>query len=164
MTTDAQTIESTKNEFVRAKNGLLNIFAHTPDDRVNWSPAKTARTPVHLMVHAASAVRNLHHTMMGTPFPVPTPDEAEKYFRDEESHFSTREQALEKFTTACEDFEKWMDGLDAGQLDTEVKMPFNFGQMAIRNIMGFPAMHTQWHQAQLEYLQTIYGDMDWHMG
>ena len=27
----------------------------------------------------------------------------------------------------------------------------------------FPAYHTHGHVAQMDYIQTIYGDQDWHM-
>lgn len=40
------TISQAKAEFVRAKDQVIRALATTPDDRIHWSPAPTARTPI----------------------------------------------------------------------------------------------------------------------
>ncbi len=58
-------ISKTKADFVRAKEDLARAFATTPEDRINWSPSPTARTPVQIVAHAAEAIRNIHNFLNG---------------------------------------------------------------------------------------------------
>jgi hypothetical protein len=39
---------------------LLRNLAKTPDDRLNWSPSPTARTPLHLVAHCAFSLGFIH--------------------------------------------------------------------------------------------------------
>lgn len=64
-----ETITQAKAEFLRAKEQLLSSLATTPDDKLNWSPATSARTPLHLAAHAASAVSGIVRMLNGEPFP-----------------------------------------------------------------------------------------------
>jgi hypothetical protein len=158
-----QEIQESRANFTAAKDRLTQAFATTSDDRINWSPSATARTPVHLVAHAAGAVKNLHNTLDGRTFPAPNPAVADKEFLEWEQQFSTREQVLEVLEKNSRAYLEWLDALDPERLDTMVKMPFGFGELPMRLVLTFQAFHMQDHTSQLVYLQTIYGDRDWHI-
>jgi len=123
-------IDTNRVEFTGARDVMAHALATTPDDRINWSPSPTARTPVQQVAHAAAAVAHLTATLDGRRFAVPTPAEADLEFRAWERQFTTRDEVL---------------------------------SLLARNGDAFPALHTRVHAAQIDYIQTIYGDHDWHL-
>lgn len=156
-------IEQAKDDFVRAKNSLAHALATTPDDRLNWSPSPSARTPIQVVAHAAIAIKNLNNTLDGRPFKAESIPAADAGFREEERQYTTREQAtelLEKHSTA---YLVWLDTLTPERLDSIVELPFDLGQAPLKACLTFPPMHTQVHASQIQYIQTIYGDHDWHL-
>lgn len=155
-------VSSAKADFLQAKQGLLHALANTPDERVNWSPAPTARTPIHLVVHAAEAIGAIHAALDGTPFPYRTTEAADRFFREVEAGVATREEALALFEAKAEAYVAWLEALDPARLDTSATMPFG-GAVPMAFALTIPALHTRYHVAQLDYLQTAYGDRDWHV-
>jgi len=164
MTMTQDTITQAKSAFLQAKGGLCNAFASTPDDRLNWSPSPTSRTPIQQVSHAAYAIKNIHNFLIGDLFPIESTVEADQYFREQDSKFSTRDEALALLEQNCDGFVAYLDSLTPDQLATMIKLPFKLGEAPVGIAITFPASHTQWHQAQIEYIQTIYGDHDWHIG
>jgi hypothetical protein len=159
-----ETIDSAKGNFLYAKSQLVRALNTTPDDRINWSPAPSARTPIEIAAHAAEGVKNIHGTLDGRTFAVPTPEEADRGFRAWEAQFKTREKVLDLLERNSEAFVGWLDGLTPERLETMVTMPFGMGQVPLSMAITFVARHTQYHVAQMDYVQTLYGDRDWHMG
>lgn len=156
-------IQSAKGDFLQAKAGLLHALSTTPDERLNWSPSPTARSPLHQVVHAAESIRNIHGFLDGRTFDVPTPEEADQGFREFERSFSRRDEAVGLFESRADAFVAWLDALGAERLGSLVTTPFGMGAVPTEVAITFPALHTRWHQAQIDYIQTIYGDLDWHM-
>jgi len=161
--TTRETAEAAKANFLRAKGQLCHALANTPDDRLNWSPSPTARTPLHQVVHAAEAIGNIHGMIAGGIFPVTTTAEADAGFRAQERRFTTREEALALLDAKSDAYVAFLDGMTDKQLDGLMTAPFGLGQVPVRIALSFPVEHTVWHVAQLDYIQTVYGDHDWHM-
>lgn len=156
-------IQSARAEFLQAKGGLLHALSNTPDDRLNWSPSPTARSPLHQVVHAARSIGNIHGFLDGKPFTVPTPAEADRGFREFENGITRREEAISLLESHADAFIAFLDALEPERLGTMVTTPFGMGDVPTETAITFPAMHTRWHHAQIDYIQTIYGDQDWHM-
>jgi hypothetical protein len=164
MTFTQDTINQAKGEFLQAKERLTIALATTPDDRVNWSPSETARTPIQIVAHAAGALKNIHGMMVGQPFEVGSTTEADAGFREWERQFTTREQVLELLEENSDAYVAFLESLTPEQLETPMQLPFGMGHAPIGIGLSFPPGHTRVHTAQIEYIQTIYGDHDWHMG
>jgi hypothetical protein len=156
-------IQSTKAEFLQAKAGLLHAVSTTPDDRLNWSPSPSSRSVLHQVVHAAQSIYNIHGFLDGRPFPVPTPEETDRICREYESGFTRREEALSLFERNSDAFVAFLEALEPDRLSVLVTTPFGMGDFPTEVAIKFPAMHTRLHHAQIDYIQTIYGDRDWHM-
>ncbi len=152
-----------KGKFLNAKSRLLTMVSATPQDRLNWSPSPTSRSVIQIVGHAAMSIRNLTETFEGRTFAIPTPVAAEAHFREEDKTFTSLEQVLALLDQHSSTFIAFLDSLTPERLGTMVTMPFAFGEMPMSIVIDFPAQHTIWHEAQIEYLQTIYGDHDWHM-
>ena len=161
MDSTADTVSTTKDEFLRAKAQLIRALEKTPDDRINWSPSETARTPVHIVAHAECAIEFIHQMMMGKPFDIATTADADRYFLDAERPYTTREDALSLLESKSDAFVTWLESVTAEDLAVMAPMPFGMGAVPVSLGITFPAMHTQGHTAQIDYIQTIYGDRIW---
>ena len=156
-------VSQAKSEFIRAKDRLTNLFAQTPDDKINWSPSASSRTPVQLVAHCAEAIRNINRFLDGHPFEIKDPAKADDHFRELESRYNTREQALGFLNQVSSEYVAWLDVLTPDKLATIIELPFGFGTAPVSDGLAFPWRHTQAHIAQIEYIQTIFGDHDWHL-
>jgi hypothetical protein len=156
-------ISKAKADFVRAKDQLTRALANTPDDKVNWAPSPTARTPVQIVVHCAQALRNINEFLDGQPFPVTDTAAADKFFREQEQPFTTREQAVSLLEKNSAEYLAWLDALTPERLNTSIQLPFGLGSAPVAAGLAFPAAHTQGHVGQIDYIQTIYGDRAWHL-
>lgn len=164
MSNDQATIDKAKADFLQSKGRLVHGLNTTPDDRINWSPSPTARTPIEQVAHAASSIKNIHGFLQGDPFTVPTTAEADKGFREHDAQFKSREQVLAALEDYSANYLAWLEQLSPDQLSKMVSLPFGMGEVPTAIALTFIPMHTDWHTAQLDYIQTIYGDHDWHAG
>jgi hypothetical protein len=136
----------------------------TPDDKLNWSPSPSARTPLQIVAHSASSIGHITDMLNGIPFQIENSAAADKEMLAWEKQFTTRAATVAVFDENCNKYMTWLDTLSPDQLGKEVEAPFGMGMMQVGRGLFFPPMHTMGHVSQLEYLQTIYGDRDWHMG
>jgi len=160
--TPQQIVDDAKAEFTRAKDRITKALTTTPDDKINWSPAPTARTPLHQVAHAAMAVSGIHKMFQGEPMPFDNIAEMDAKWRAEEKAFTTRDQALDLLNKNSETYLAWLDGLTPVQVTSTFTAPF--GEFPMASAITWPADHLRNHAGQMEYLQTCYGDLDWHMG
>ena len=62
-------IDDVKAEFNRAKGRIERDLTSTPDDKINWAPTESARTPIQLVAHAAMGTEGIAGLLSGKPFP-----------------------------------------------------------------------------------------------
>lgn len=151
-------------DFIQAKAGLLHALETVPNEWLNWMPAPTARSPLHQVVHAAEAIGHLHGTLDGRTFAAPSTKEADQGFRASERRYTSREEAARLLEEKASLFVDWLGLQSDDRLTEKVVMPFGMGTIAMEVAILFPALHTRWHHAQIDYIQTLYGDLDWHVG
>lgn len=156
-------VERAKAEFIQATGGLKHALATTPDDRINWSPSATSRTPLQVASHAAISVGDMLGNLKGDTFAIPTTGEAERFHRERDSKIKTREEALRLLDENQRAYFEWLDDLTPERLDSPMNLPFGMGAMPTRIGIEVMALHVNWHTAQINYIQTIYGDQDWHL-
>ena len=157
-----QTIEGAKANFIQAKQGFLKNYSEVPEDKKTWAPSSTARSAKDILFHTAWAISSIHGMLKGTPFGGPSTAAADIEFREAEAACPSSEEALNALETHSRNLLDWMDTLTPSYLEKLVEAPFGLGSVPVAIAIGFPAMHTNHHTAQLEYLQTIYGDRVWH--
>jgi hypothetical protein len=156
------TLGQTKAEFLRAKERMAHALATTPDDKINWSPSPTARTPLQLVAHGAMAITSIQNMLAGKPFPYAGPAELDTATRHAEKEYTTRAQVLGLLDQTSATYLAWLDTVTPEQLAATLHLPFGPpAPMAVG--ITFPAYHLTGHVAQMDYIQTIYGDHDWHI-
>ncbi len=151
-----QIIEDAKSEFLRAKGRLVKVLAATPDDRINWSPSETSRTPVQLVGHSASSIPGIQGWLAGGPFPFADMAQMDAVLREEEKSFTTRDHVSTLLEDGSTGYIAWLDSLTPEQVaaDKETMM----GTFPMAQAITWVADHIRSHVAQIEYVQTIYGD------
>jgi uncharacterized damage-inducible protein DinB len=154
-------IQSVKMDFDRTTGRLLTDLAATPDDKLNWSPSPTARTPLEVAFHCAEVISGIHGSVDGTnPMPSVTPAEMDAYCREQEMKPRSREDVVKMIEEKSSAYSAWLEGLSDEKLLETWQSPF--GPIPMTVAISLPTFHTANHVAQLEYIQTIYGDRIWH--
>ncbi len=145
-------ISQTKAELVRAKQQMAHALATTPDDRINWSPSSTARTPVQQVSHGAKSLPGIQGMLVGKPFPYASVAEFDAALRVEDEELKDREQVLSLLEKNSAEYLSWLDTLTPEQLASMVQPPFGPPvPMAVG--ITFAAYHLRFHIAQMDYLQ-----------
>jgi hypothetical protein len=155
-----ETVENTKTAFLATKGRLLKTFDATPNDRLNWSPSESARTPIELVAHCANSLHWLHTSFAGEPMPKLTTAEFDELHLSRDKQFHSREQVVAHLEAESAAFLSWLDQVSEEQLASTWQSPF--GGVPMTLAITFPARHADGHVSQLEYVQTIYGDRVWH--
>ena len=159
--TTAQIVSDAKAEYGRAKDRIIKGIQTTADDKLNWSPGGSARTPIHQVAHAAMAVAGMQKMMGGEPIPFDNIAELDAGWRKEEKEFKTREEVVALLNKNSDAYLAYLDTLSPEQIQSTLSAPF--GEFPMASVITWPADHLRNHAAQIEYTQTCYGDMDWHM-
>jgi hypothetical protein len=154
-------IESAKSEFERICGRLLKNLATTPDDKLNWSPAPSARTPLEIAFHCAKSIALLHGCIDGRDtMPSLTSEQFDAHFREQERNLGSREDVVKMIHENSAAYITWLEGLSEEKLSGTWNSPF--GEVPVATAITFPGFHASGHVSQLEYIQTIYGDRVWH--
>jgi hypothetical protein len=159
--TTEQIVEEAVAEFNRAKDRLLKDLATTPDDKLRWSPTSTARTPLMQVAHAGMSIDGILDMLNGKPFDFENMPALDREWRAAEAKVATREEAIEILERSSERYIAWMRALSPEKVLSTIEMPF--GAFPMVQVITWLADHVRNHCAQLEYIQTAYGDLTWHM-
>lgn len=157
-------LDQAKDALLRTTGRMLVLVAETPDDKLFWKPSPSARSIGEIVAHSAHALANITSQLQGTPFPVPTSAQANAGFLEHDAAFSDRASLLSYFEEKRDGYIECLESFGEGDLDRLATLPFGLGEIPLRFFIGAGADHTSGHVAQIEYVQTIYGDHNWHSG
>lgn len=159
-----------RDEAIQTKEGvqsaaadLLKTFSFVPDDRLGWSPSEAARSPLWMVGHCAEANQAFACFIRGEAPPMAenmSPEEIDRSIRDAGRATATREEAVRAVEASCQAVADALDALDSETIERTVDSPF--GPTPVRFWMGLPAIHMTGHARQLDYMQTIWGDLQDH--
>lgn len=100
--------------------------------------------------------------MMGTRYATPTREEADAEFIALEQGVESREEVLSMLQKVSVAYISWLDQLGVERLSDMVPLPFDLGEAPLEFMLMIPAWHTNDHAAQMDYIQTCYGDRSWN--
>ncbi len=141
---------------------FLKTLSFVPDDKLNWTPSPTAKSAMRIAAHTAIYPSVFAKFIRDRKLP----------FGDEIPEFVARISAAEEAITSRAEMESLfrkntdevLAALDTltpeaigSTLDTGLGLtiPMTF-------LMNLPGMHALSHAAQIDYLQTCWGDQDVH--
>lgn len=158
-----ETANQLSSDLIQARDQMVNLINTTPDDKLNWSPSPTARTPIELVGHTAGAFGpfiGMLQNEAGSPGGF-DPTSFDSHLREIDKEFKSKEQVLKLFHDGCDKYLNYIDSLDEAALAKEII--FFTGPMPRIKLLPIGVNHTLSHAGQLAYLQTIWGDRDWHL-
>ena len=161
MTGLRETIATTKREVERTRDDLLTTFSFVPDDKLEWSPGGAARSALWLVGHCGATNHAFAALLRGERPDLPSdPALLLAAIRAGGQETRTREEAIRGVREGTDEILAALGTVTeerlAGMSDTPFgPMPFTIWIDAARTHMGG-------HARQLDYLQTIWGDVEDH--
>ena len=157
----ADLIAQSKQNTEMAKGRLLRTFEFIPDDKLTYSPAPTCKHALRIVAHCA-VTNNIFATILrGEDLPVSeNPDEARAKVAAMESSVTSREAAVKSLEDSTAAVMSALDKVTAESLETSPMSPF--GPFPMSFWMALPAMHMGSHAGQIDYIQTIWDDQEFH--
>lgn len=154
-------VATCKQGAVSGMETFLKTFSFVQDDRLNWTPAATAKTPLQIAAHAACTAGNFALLYRDGKFPPVEAGKFMEYMKQAESVVTTREQAVELLKKNTADLVAALDTMTPEKIALTVDTPFGFAA-PMSMFMMVPGVHARNHAAQIDYLQTCWGDQDVH--
>jgi hypothetical protein len=141
---------------------FLTTFAHVPDDKLNWTPSPTAKTPLQIAAHTGHSLHTIAARISGAQATEGQSRE-DVIARSEaaERAITTREEAVKAIEEGLAAAVAALHEVTADRLESMTETPF--GSMPMRFIVSLPGRHTDNHASQIDYLQTTWGDFGFYM-
>lgn len=154
-------IEHAKSFYESGAQRFLKTFSFTPDDKLTWSPSPTAKTSLRLAAHVAVTNYFFAQIFSGKSNEFKSAEEAMGFIDKEEKKITSRSEALKAIDDSGKVLLAALSTLTPDKLSTDAQTPF--GSVPMSHMITIPGLHMHSHGAQLDYLQTIWGDLDPHM-
>jgi hypothetical protein len=157
-------IELAKRWTKASEARLLSALKTTPDDKLTWAPSSTCRTALQVAAHAGVVTMMMSRMIAGESMPggMPTIPQITAMAKAEEDKITSREQAAGLIESSTAMVMKGLDSMSPETLASAIPTPF--GESPMASFVLLPSGHMDSHAAQIDYIQTIYGDTDMHMG
>ena len=156
-----ESVAQAKSKFERINERMLHLLTFVPDDKLTWTPAPTAKSALRIIAHGALTSRNFAKLITGTmPADVPSPQEFFAELYAGELNYTTRESVIALSNETAAELCQAMDSLTEETVNGTTQGPF--GERPVMFWVELTHDHMIGHVGQLEYLQTIWGDLDLH--
>ena len=156
-------ISCAHDAFMHKANQFRYSVSFVPEDKFEWMPTDTAKSTKEIMAHCALANFGLASLIGGERLggvPEATGEffpwlfMAQKEKRSPEDTKALYDESVQVLSTSYRQ-------LSESRLAEVVETPFGMA-MAVRDLLDIPGLHLSGHTAQIEYLQTCWGDQEFH--
>ena len=157
-----ETVADCQARVKTATDRLAKTFEFVPDGKLKWSPSKTARSALAIVAHCIMANRMFAMMIRGEQIsPMPTPEQAHASSRQFEATITDRAEAVRQLEASSQEVVAAIGTMTAKRFGGSPNSPF--GPMPMPVWMSLPGGHMDNHAAQIDYLQTTWGDLTDHM-
>lgn len=158
-----EAIAQANGHVARSSDRLAHLFSFVPDDRLTWSPSATSRSPLRIVAHCALTSRFFARTIAGEePSTMPSPETFFAEMHEAETKIETRDHALALLKETTAELCDAIDKVGLPRIDSTPDSPF--GPLPMRFWLQESGDHMAIHAGQVGYLQTVWGDLDNHLG
>ena len=147
------------SEYSRYETKLINFLKATPEDKLTWSPSSSSRSILELGAHCAMGTLGLVGILKGEPMQHSSTAELDTHLRQMEKDITSLDAVFAILSQGSAAYTAYVDSLDPDALNEIVSLPF--GNMPLGVAASMPYEHMRGHIAQIEYVQTIFGDHEW---
>ena len=157
-------IEAAKKDAVTAMEWFLRNLSHVPQEKLDWVPSPTAKSARQIAAHTAVAAGNFAKLISSRK--LPTSDEFSVFIEQTaaaEGALKDMDDIVALFRSNTDEVLAALDALS--QEDTEIVLDSSQGwSMPMTFLMKLPAYHAIGHTAQIDFLQTCWGDQEIYVG
>jgi hypothetical protein len=145
-----------------SKAQLLSTFEFVPEDKLTWSPPGSARSAINIVAHCGLANQAFATVLRGEPLEIPEDRaSARERIRNAGSEMTDRAEAVRLLESSTAEIVDALKNVKADQIESMPDSPF--GPIPFTFWMQLSGLHMSGHARQIDYLQTIWGDLDEHM-
>lgn len=151
-------ISMCKARATEAMERFLCVLSFVPEHKVNWSPAPTAKSALQIAAHCAGYGGAFAPVIRDGTFP-----RVEEFLGPIQAtieSIETLDQAEAVLRKGIADTLAALDAVKPEQMGATVLTPI--GPQPFAFFLDIPARHLFAHTAQIDYLQTCWGDMEVH--
>jgi|SRR5579883_3430057 len=150
-----------KDRVTAALDRFLHDLSFVPADKLTWSPSPTAKSALEIAAHCAGYSGGFASIIRAGKFP----SSLEEFLGPIQSaikSIATLEQAETMLRKGIADTIAALDIVKPEQIGAIIDAPA-LGQTPFKFFLTIPAMHLETHGAQIDYLQTCWGDLEVHL-
>ena len=143
------------------KDGLVGTFSAVPDDKLGWKPLDNGRAALDLFGEAAQTTKMVADMAQSRGQNLPTPEMFGQWRAQRQSW--TKQDALDAMETNFAALRAAIESLSDEELGQNVTLSLGGGMtmpLAGWIMMSYRTYVSRF--AQINYIQTLYGDMDSH--
>ena len=140
---------------------FLKTLSFVPDGKLTWSPSPTAKSALRIAAHTAIYAEVFAQIIRtGKWFQGDLAEWIAARAAAEEA-IKTREEAIALFRKNTDEVTAALDALTPELIESTIATPGLSAPMTF--FMNLPTLHAQAHAAQIDYLQTCWGDQEVHL-
>ncbi|WP_158409140.1 DinB family protein [Fimbriimonas ginsengisoli] len=132
-------------------------LSHVPEDKLHAIPMGAARTPASFTAECIGFNRFVARALRNEPVYMPGTEEREAFVRS----FDSLTKLQEGLTDSCGVVIEALAALEPEELAAEVRAPWGQPLPAYR-LAYYAASHMNYHDGQINYIQSLYGDGEMH--
>lgn len=140
---------------------FLRTFSHVPDDKLDWAPTPTAKSAMqiaaHTAVHAGSFAKMIRARRL--PSEDEIPDFLEQISAGEKALIG-RAEVESLFRNNTEEVVAALDTVTPEAIELTLYVSPLDLHLPMTFLMNLPGRHALAHTAQIDYLQTCWGDQE----
>ncbi len=151
-------IESTRS----AANAFFKAAKAIPADKFEWSPLDNGRSALDLCRECAKCPDWALSIISGEPMPEWN-EESQAAMKAEQADWTTAERCEQECNSRLEKLFAYYQEMPDERLSEKKWLPYDGGRdFAMPEMMEYPHWNFNYHEGQLNYIQTLYGDKDMH--
>jgi uncharacterized damage-inducible protein DinB len=153
-------------QVIRATQWAVDYLFHSaravPADKLEWKPLDAGRSVLNLAQECAQSPKWFAALLLQRSFTGVTP-ELLKAMEAERSAWKTLDECERVCRENSEIFYSVIRSIPETDLEIRVPLPFAGGmEPTLAEIMMFHYWHCTYHLGQVNYIQTLYGDLENH--
>jgi hypothetical protein len=155
-------VAACKRGAVEAMEYFLTVLSFVPDDKLTWTPTPTAKSAIRIAAHTALYAGRFARMIRDGKLPG-SDNLAERMAQRnaEEVAITSRTEMERIFRKGTDEVIAALDAVPPEAIEATLDSGFGWS-MPMTDLMNMPAIHAHSHCAQIDYLQTCWGDQEVH--
>jgi len=155
-------VDTYKKSAVDGMEHFLKVFSFVPDDKLDWTPAPTAKSAIRIAAH--TALYPARFAGMISNRKLPSHDNLEAWLAQRnaaEVAITSREEVEMIFRKGTDQVLAALESLTPEEIEMTLDSGFGWS-VPMTWLMNLSGIHAIAHAAQIDYLQTCWDDQEVH--